>query len=171
MMNTNSNKISKLTIRLITFTSFSLFTIGLVLFILSIYEVIFAYNNNPYKIKYDEFIYYSFGFIFCINKILLNQTHAFAYIMHAITFKFDKIYDLLKHLSFSIDRTNHYQVDIFSNIITVIVGVLYLLNYNTGPFKNIIQIEIIKFILINLTNFLLKNYIYIIYLYIIVSPN
>jgi len=143
---------------------FYLFSLGLILFSLTIYEVIFTYHNNPYKIKYDEYMLY--GFICCIIKIIFNFMHAFVYLIYANKFKMHDIDNLYKQIYLSEDNKYLYLLDIILYVTYITGFILYVCNYNTGPFKNILLIEIIKFIVVNSINniFLLNLYYQYIYM-------
>jgi len=153
-----------------------IFFIGFILFAISMYELHLVYHNNPYKIKYNEHMFD--GFIFCIIKCVLNGMHGFFYLFIANGFKkyFNDVFKKI-HIFYS-DNKFKYLMEIFYlitnvtglmypsiNIILYITNIygffLFVSDYNTGIFKNIIQTEIIIFICINIINYHFLNYLYI----------
>jgi len=164
-MNTFPDQITLNTINMITSTCFYLFSKGLVLLILSMYELLVVFNNNPFVIKYN--IYYSFGFIFSILKFLLNLLRAYTNIRVAFSFKMDNINNLIEKMN-SMNIKSDKNVDLedtFLYIMHAISIVLYIFNFNSGPFRNIFLIEIIKVISIYISNLLFTSHITIKYQY------
>ena len=92
--------------------------------------------------------------------------HAFVYLIYAHKFKMHDIDNLYKQIYLSEDNKYLYLLDIILYVTNITGFILYVCNYNTGPFKNILLIEIIKFIVVNSINniFLLNLYYQYIYM-------